>query len=61
MKSWSRGGAAFIAVSLPVIPDEHRVSFPPLAKGRKGIDRPRRLSIARNKNTRLPTAAPEVA
>src|SRR5271166_1829383 len=32
--------------------------WPPLRKGGKELARPRRLSIARNKNTRLPTAAP---
>jgi len=36
MKSRSGGGAAFIAVSLRAFPGEHRVSFPPLAKGGPG-------------------------
>jgi len=36
MKSRPRGGAALIAVSLRAFPAEHRVSFPPLAKGGPG-------------------------
>jgi len=35
LKSWSRGGAAFIAVSLRAFPGA-RVSFPPLVKGGPG-------------------------
>jgi len=36
MKSWSRGGAVFIAVSLRPFPGEHPSSFPPLAMGGPG-------------------------